>query len=161
LDGDAHGRIGPFRPEVFFVGRTEGWGLTRGPTGRLQRRCQVITEGRLDDAYRAIKFDEAFHWEDGERDEWRWAMTRGLNGQYVAAEALAGPGIQGRYEGADYVLSFRRPLRIRRRAQATLPDPLHPDLADGRAETRPRLPLGPAGRTDDRLPPPRGLTLPL
>ena len=111
MDGDDQGKIGPFRPEVFFVGRTEGWGLTRGLTGRLQRRCQVITEGRLDDAYRAIKFDEAFNWEDGEQEEWRWAMTRGLNGQYVAAEALAGPGIQGRYEGADYVLSFRRPLR--------------------------------------------------
>jgi len=110
LDGEYSQQTGPFRPEVFFVGRTEGWGLMRGPTGRLLRRCRVVTDGRLDEAYRAIHFDETFHWEDSEPDIWRWAMTRGLDGRYAAAEALAGPGIQGRYDGADYLLSFSRPL---------------------------------------------------
>ena len=38
-------------------------------------------------------------------------MTRGLNGVYVAAEALAGVGIQGCYDGEDYLLSFRRAVR--------------------------------------------------
>lgn len=112
MDGEFTQRTGPFRPEAFFVGRTEGWGLARGPTGRLLRRCRVITDGHLDDAFRSIHFDETFHWEDGEEDSWRWAMTRGLDGRYVAAEARAGSGIQGRYDGADYLLSFRRPLRV-------------------------------------------------
>lgn len=111
MDGEDFQQARPFRPEVFFLGRTEGWGVARGPTGKLQRRCRIITEGRLDEAYQAIHFDEVFTWEDGETDEWRWAMTRGLNGGYVAAEALAGAGIQGRHEGEDYLLSFRRPLR--------------------------------------------------
>lgn len=101
---------GPFRPEVFFLGRTEGWGVARGPTGRLLRRCRLETEGRLADTFRAIEFDETFHWDDGEQDDWRWVMTRGLDGRYVAAEALAGAGIQGRYDGTDYLLSFRRHL---------------------------------------------------
>jgi hypothetical protein len=111
LDGESS-RIGAaFRPEVFFIGRTEGWGVARGPTGRIVRRCRILTDGELADAYRAIHFDETFQWDDGEADEWRWAMTRGLDGRYVAAEALAGAGIQGRYDGGDYLLSFRRPLR--------------------------------------------------
>lgn len=112
MDGEYSQQTGPFRPEVFFVGRTEGWGLARGPTGRLMRRCHVVTDGRLDAAYRAIQFDETFHWDDGEQDHWRWAMTRGLDGRYVAAEARAGAGIEGRYDGhGDYLLSFRRRLR--------------------------------------------------
>jgi hypothetical protein len=111
VDGEVSQQTGPFRPEVFFVGRTEGWGLARGPTGRTLRRCRIVTDGNIADAYRAIHFDETFHWEDGEQDLWRWAMTRGLDGRYAAAEVLAGTGIQGRYEGPDYVLSFRRPLK--------------------------------------------------
>ncbi len=111
MDGEYSQQTGPFRPEVFFLGRTEGWGVARGPMGRLHRRCRIVTEGRLDDAFRAIQFEETVHWEDGEQDDWRWAMTRGLDGRYVAAEARAGVGIQGRYDGADYLLSFRRTLR--------------------------------------------------
>lgn len=111
MDGENDQQTGPFRPEVFFVGRTEGWGLARSPTGRLTRRCRVVTDGRLEDAYSAIHFDETFHWEDGEQDDWRWAMTRGLDGRYVAAEGRAGSGIQGRYDGGDYMLTFRRRLR--------------------------------------------------
>lgn len=111
MDGDVSHQTGPFRPEVFFVGRTEGWGVARGPMGRAMRRCRIVTDGQLDDAFRSVHFDETVHWEDGEQDLWRWAMTRGLDGRYVAAEALAGPGIQGRYDGADYLLSFRRPIR--------------------------------------------------
>ena len=111
MDGDFSHQTGPFRPEVFFVGRTEGWGVARGPMGRAMRRCRIVTDGKLDDAFRSVHFDETVLWEDGEQDLWRWAMTRGLDGRYVAAEALAGSGIQGRYDGADYLLSFRRPIR--------------------------------------------------
>lgn len=111
MDGDSFERGSPFRPEVFFLGRTEGWGVARGPMGRILRRCRVVTDGRLDEAYQAIHFDEVFDWDDGEADEWRWAMTRGMNGEYIAAEALAGAGIQGRYDRGDYLLSFRRPIK--------------------------------------------------
>ncbi len=111
MDGDVSLQTGPFRPEVFFVGRTEGWGVARGPTGRAVRRCRIVTDGRLDDAYRSVQFDETFLWEDGAQDLWRWAMTRGLDGRYVAAESLAGPGIEGRFDGPDYLLSFRRPIQ--------------------------------------------------
>lgn len=111
MDGETFEPKSLFRPEVFFLGRTEGWGVARGATGRIVRRCRVVTEGRLDEAYQAIHFDELFTWDDDESEEWRWAMRRGLDGRYVAAEALAGSGIEGRYDGCDYVLSFRRPVK--------------------------------------------------
>lgn len=99
-----------FRPEHFFVGKTAGWGVVREISGRT-RRCRITTEGHLDETYQALHFDELFEFDDGAREEWRWAMTRGSDGRYVAAEQLAGAGITGRIEKGDYVLSFKRPLR--------------------------------------------------
>ena len=97
-----------FRPEVFFLGRTEGAGVVRDSLGRVMRRCEVVTEGAAHDAYDAIHFDETFTYDDGEVDIWRWAMTRGADDQYVAAEATAGSRIVGRRIGDDYALSFQR-----------------------------------------------------
>ena len=99
-----------FRPEQFFLGRTRGWGLVRSLDGK-QARCEVTTEGRLDDTYQSLHFDETFVFDDGRVDEWRWAMTRGRDGRYVAAEHRAGAGIVGRHEKGDYVLAFKRPLK--------------------------------------------------
>lgn len=99
-----------FRPELFFIGRTRGWGVVRSIDGK-QRRCSVVTEGRVAEAYNSLHFDEIFTFDDGKVEEWRWAMTRGRDGRYVAAEALAGAGIVGRMDKGDYVLTFRRPLR--------------------------------------------------
>jgi hypothetical protein len=99
-----------FRPEVFFLGRTEGAGVVRDPFGRIVRRCTVTTEGVFNTAYRAIHFDETFAYDDGEVDVWRWAMTAGADGRYVAAEAMAGSGIVGERRGGDYLISFRRPV---------------------------------------------------
>jgi len=97
-----------FRPEVFFLGRTEGAGIVRDPLGRVTRRCEIITEGSSHPAYEAIHFDETFTYDDGEVDVWRWAMTRGADDQYLAAEATAGSRIVGRRIGDDYALSFHR-----------------------------------------------------
>ena len=99
-----------FRPEVFFIGQTRGWGVVRSIDGK-QNRLEVTTDGRLEDAYQSLHFDETFVFDDGRVDEWRWAMTRGSDGRYVAAEHLAGAGIVGRYEKGDYVLNFRRPIK--------------------------------------------------
>jgi hypothetical protein len=122
-----------FRPEVFFLGRTEGAGVVRDPLGRVLRRCGVVTEGASHDVYEAIHFDETFTYDDGQVDTWRWAMTVGPDGGYVAAEALAGSGITGRRLGDDYVLAFYRPtgrasgvIAPRYLARFTL---LAPDLA--------------------------------
>lgn len=97
-----------FRPEAFFLGRTEGHGVVRDPMGRVARRCRVETVGDFSTARSAIEFEEVFTYDDGEIDVWRWVMTQGSNGVYVAAEAVAGAGITGHRDGEDYVLTFRR-----------------------------------------------------
>ncbi|MFI4933366.1 MAG: DUF3833 family protein [Caulobacterales bacterium] len=99
-----------FLPEVFFLGHTQGAGVVRDPFGRVVRRCQVSTEGVFSPTYGAIHFDETFVYDDGEVDVWRWAMTAGRDGRYVAAEVLAGAGITGERRGGDYLISFRRPV---------------------------------------------------
>lgn len=99
-----------FRPEHFFLGQTRGWGVVRSIDGK-QNRLEVTTQGRLEETYQSLHFDETFAYDDGRVEEWRWAMTRGSDGRYVAAEQLAGAGIVGRHEKGDYVLNFRRPLR--------------------------------------------------
>lgn len=99
-----------FRPESFFLGRTEGAGFVRDPIGRIVRRCYVETVGQFNAGRSAIEFDEVFTYDDGEVDVWRWVMTRGSDGRYVAAESLAGAGITGHLWRGDYLLSFRRPV---------------------------------------------------
>jgi hypothetical protein len=106
--GEASSQV--FRPEIFFLGRTQGWGIVRELGGRC-RRCTITTDGRVEETYNSLHFDETFAYDDGRSEEWRWAMTRGRDGRYVAAEALAGAGIVGRHDKGDYVLGFRRPLR--------------------------------------------------
>ena len=82
----------------------------RDPLGRVSRRCRVDTVGDFAPTRSAIEFEEVFTYTDGEIDVWRWAMTQGSNGLYVAAEAVAGVGITGYRDDEDYVLSFRRPV---------------------------------------------------
>jgi hypothetical protein len=99
-----------FRPESFFVGRTEGGGVVRDPFGRIARRCAVTTWGVFDPHRQSVRFEETFAYDDGEVDVWRWVMSAGGDGRYVAAEALAGAGITGERRGGDYCLTFRRPV---------------------------------------------------
>ncbi len=82
----------------------------RDPLGRVSRRCRVETVGDFAPTRSAIEFEEVFTYTDGEVDVWRWAMTQGSNGLYVAAEAVAGVGITGYRDDEDYVLTFRRPV---------------------------------------------------
>jgi len=126
----------PFQPDSFFLGRTEGGGVTRDPFGRMLRRCRIATEGVVS-THGGVQFEEVFTYDDGEVDVWRWAMQPGYDGRYVAAESKAGAGIEGDQEGEDYLIRFRRPIgraagvfAPRFEARFTL---LAPDLAFKRA----------------------------
>jgi hypothetical protein len=99
-----------FAPETFFLGHTEGAGVVRDPFGRIARRCHIQTEGAYSASQGAIRFDEVFTFDNGEVDVWRWAMTPGRDGRYVAAEAKAGAGITAERRGDDYLIAFRRPI---------------------------------------------------
>ncbi|MEO7026399.1 MAG: DUF3833 family protein [Caulobacteraceae bacterium] len=99
-----------FRPDVFFLGRTEGAGILRDPSGRDRCRFTVATTGHSRPGRPEIEIRATFTFEDGEADAWRWVMRDSGAGNYLVAEARAGAGIIGTYRGGDYVLRFRRPL---------------------------------------------------
>lgn len=127
-----------FRPELFFLGRTEGAGVVRDPFGRLIRRCRITTHGAELTGRAAIQIEERFLYDDGELDVWRWVISPSRDGRYVAAEARAGAGIAGEVRGGEYHLTFRRPVG---RASgwlsprfATCFTQLSPDLALKRAK---------------------------
>ena len=98
-----------FRPEIFFVGRTEGSGIVRDAFGRGVRRCAIVTVGSRQAAYGALQMEETFTYDDGEVDVWQWVVTAGGDGRYMASEKIAGSGIIAHREGDDYVLNFTRP----------------------------------------------------
>lgn len=110
MDVSAHTAPLVFRPEEFFLGRTEGGGVVRNPFGKVVRRCQVSTRGARMSAYGAISLEETFEYDDGEVDVWRWAISDAGQGAYIAAESQVGSGVIGRRSGEDYALSFRRPI---------------------------------------------------
>ena len=97
-----------FRPELFFVGRTEGSGILRDPFGRMLRRCEIITVGSRQASYGALQMEETFTYADGEVDVWRWVVTAGGDGRYMASEQVAGSGLVPHRVGDDYVLHFHR-----------------------------------------------------
>ena len=84
--------------------------MLRDSFGRITRRCSIVTEGHWNQSKHAISFEERFTYNDGEIDIWRWVMSPGRDGQYVAAEAKVGTGVSGNRDGLDYVLKFRRPV---------------------------------------------------
>ena len=134
---DAPPADGVFRPEVFFLGRTEGGGVVRNALGRIIRRCVISTQGEYSPTYGAIHFDETFTYDNGEVDIWRWAMTPGRDGRYVAAEATVGSGIAAETRGLDCHLTFRRRVggsgRLMAPRYATRFTLLSPDVALKRA----------------------------
>ena len=99
-----------FRPEVFFVGRTEGSGIVRDAFGHITRRCEIVTVGSRQASYGALRMEETFTYDDGEVDVWRWVVTPGGDGRYIASEQIAGSGLVANRDGDDYVINFRRPV---------------------------------------------------
>lgn len=101
-----------FRPESFFLGRTEGAGVDRDLFGRTVRQCVIHTHGVLRGPMSAICVDETIAYDDGEVQEWRWVLGDAGDGRYLVAEAQAGSGhvVEPRADG-DFVVSFRRTRR--------------------------------------------------
>jgi hypothetical protein len=106
---ERHSHDFTFRPEVFFLGRTEGAGIDRDLLGRTRRRCTIFTEGVLRASMSAICVDEVMTYDDGEVQKWRWVLGDAGDGRYLVAEARAGSGhmVERRADG-DFVISFRR-----------------------------------------------------
>lgn len=82
----------------------------RDPFGHVVKRCEIVTTGSRQAAYGALQMEETFTFDDGEVDVWRWVVTTGGDGRYMASEQVAGSGLVAHRVGDDYVLNFHRPL---------------------------------------------------
>ena len=66
---DFHGTSPAFLPELFLVGRLQGWGVLETVLGDLRKRFTISAEGTADIASGAFKFSEPWPFDDG------WADT--------------------------------------------------------------------------------------
>jgi hypothetical protein len=97
-----------FRPELFFAFPTLGAGLVCDPLGRPIKRCRIETEGRWDEVYDSLHFDERYIYDDGEQDLMHWAVDMEADGRITAQEAsVVGPLIS-RLAGPNWRVKFRR-----------------------------------------------------
>ena len=98
----------PMRPEQFFAGMLQGWGLELGPLGGVGRRIEVRAQGRFDPVTATLFLDETYRFDDGQIDVLRWRIRALGDGHYEASEARAPEPGQGRAEGAGFRLTYRR-----------------------------------------------------
>ena len=104
---DFAGREPAMRPERFFAGRLQGWGLETGPLGGIGRRIEVRAEGRFDAATQTLHLEETYRFDDGHSDRLSWRIRRTEAG-YEALEARAVEPGEGRAAGAAFRLTYRR-----------------------------------------------------
>jgi hypothetical protein len=97
-----------FQPDQFFLGRTEGRGIVRDLTGRLIDRCSITTLGVWDQDYGALRFEEAYVFDDGQSDVLTWTFEPDGQGRMSASAASISAPVRGWTRGEDYHLRFRR-----------------------------------------------------
>lgn len=97
-----------FDPEAFFSVRTLGGAAIYDPTGRLVKRCLIETEGRWDDLYNCLHFDERYIFDDREEDVMHWAVERAADGRLSAHEVSVVGTPKASMRGAVWRVTFRR-----------------------------------------------------
>lgn len=114
--GDAPAKVERlvFRPERFFDGRLNGWGVVRDVSGRVIQRYTIEVEGGWVDLERAFHLQETYRFDNGVTDAVRWTLSQDDEGQYVGREERAGSAVHGRWDGPDYRLRMVRPTRTSR-----------------------------------------------
>lgn len=97
-----------FQPDHFFLSRTEGRGVVRGPGGRVIDHCAVTTHGAWDHGYGALHFDETFTFASGPVDVLHWTFGPDRSGRMSASEASVTAPVRGWTDGLDYRMRFKR-----------------------------------------------------
>ena len=79
------------RPEAFFAGKTQGWGVLQTRGGRPSRQFEVAGEGETDVQGR-FHLHQTVTWNDGSRTTREWVMTRqGADGYRATLTDAKGP----------------------------------------------------------------------
>lgn len=101
---DAAGPV--MRPEVFFAGKTHGWGILQTRGGRPSQRFEVEGQGE-------IAADGSFHlrqtvrWGDGRRASREWVMRADGPQGYRATLTDAKGAVKGDVRGNVFHLRYR------------------------------------------------------
>jgi hypothetical protein len=97
----------PFDLLSWLEGRTLAVGVFEDRKGRVRRRFTVDLTGTADG--NSLRLDERFLFDDGERQERTWMLTRGAGGTFTGRAGDSVSEAQGRFgEGVAYLASELR-----------------------------------------------------
>jgi hypothetical protein len=107
MDIDDFAGKGPeFRPEDFFDGRLEGWGVLERPTGGVQKRFKVAAEGRS--FADGVRYTETWTFDDGHVDTLNWEIRREADGRYTGHEDRSEGEAEGEQAGCAFHWTYSR-----------------------------------------------------
>lgn len=105
---DFAGKGPEFRPEEFFDGRAEGWGVMESPTGAVQKRFTVEAEGRSFADEGVIRYRETWTFDDGHVDTLNWEIRREGGGRYSGSEDRSEGEARGEQAGCAFHWKYSR-----------------------------------------------------
>ncbi|MBL8773942.1 MAG: DUF3833 family protein [Phenylobacterium sp.] len=105
---DFAGKSPVFRPETFFDGRLEGWGVMEGATGAVQKRFTVAAEGHAAAEGGRIRYRETWTFDDGHVDTLDWEIWREADGGYAGSEARSTGEAEGEQAGCAFHWRYSR-----------------------------------------------------
>ena len=103
---DFAGKGPEFRPEEFFDGRLEGWGVLEKPTGGVQKRFTVAAEGRSFAG--GVRYSETWTFDDGHVDTLNWEIRKAGEGQYSGVEDRSEGEAEGEQAGCAFHWKYSR-----------------------------------------------------
>ena len=113
-----------FRPDVFFEGVWQAWGLVKDLSGRVVERFEVRGEGRTKPLARVFEVEEQYAFSSGREDRLTWRLSTDDLGAFSGVEVATGARGQGRQHAQGYEWRFARrtqtalgPRRVRLCAQ--------------------------------------------
>ena len=97
-----------FRPDVFFDGAWEGWGVSRDLAGAIRDRFSIKGEGVVSDAGRHFRLKEDYRFHDGREDNLDWEIFTDDQGAFAGKDHINQVAGVGRQTELDYLWSFKR-----------------------------------------------------
>jgi len=87
--------------EEYFDGNVKAWGMLQGRSGEVKRKFVADMKGEFDG--KKLILDEVFIWNDGEKQERRWTITKVGDNKY---EGTA-PDVVGVARGISFGSAFK------------------------------------------------------
>ncbi len=97
----------------FLAGETRAYGVFQDRFGTVRRSFEVTVTGIWDGP--VFVLDEAFEYDDGEREARQWRLTRGAAGRFTAACADCIGTAQGLSDANGWRMRYRFRLRLKKR----------------------------------------------